>query len=140
MLNKLARIGGLPMRSFLLNKLVRDGIVSFMLELGQKPTYRTLNDEEYIQALVAKLLEEAKEISIADPKKALKELADVLEVIETLATALGSSLTAVQNIQAEIRAQRGGFTKRNYIERLDLVDDDRWTDYYASEPERFREL
>ena len=128
------------MRSFLQNKLVRDNIVQFMEDEGQKPIYRMLNDDEYIQALAVKLLEESKEINIHDTSTAVKELADVLEVLESLAVAFGSSLEHIQKIQLELRAKRGGFDKRVYISRVDLQDGDKWIDYYESEPEKFKEV
>lgn len=108
--------------------------------LGQKVTYRKLNDREYLAALAAKLQEEAGELKTDDKEEAIKELADVLEVIDTLVIILGTDIAKVRKVQAERKAKRGGFAKRLYVERLDLQDDDPWADYYAKEPERFKEI
>jgi predicted house-cleaning noncanonical NTP pyrophosphatase (MazG superfamily) len=123
------------MRSFELNKLVRDKIVPEMLELGQKPVAKTLNGKDYLQALVTKLLEEAKELNASDTSEALKELADLLEVIEALAKAFGADFDKLRTVQADRKTKRGGFEDRTYGGRLDLADDDPWVNYYAKEPE-----
>ncbi len=128
------------MRKFRLNKLVRDNITDEMIRDGQKPVTRTLNDAEYVRELVRKLREEAGELTADDVNEALKELADLLEVAEALAIALGADFDKLRKVQAERKAKRGGFAKRIYIERVDLTDDDPWVDYYAKEPARFPEV
>jgi predicted house-cleaning noncanonical NTP pyrophosphatase (MazG superfamily) len=128
------------MRSFLLNKLVRDGILPDMQRLGQQVTFRKLSDAEYLQALAAKLVEEAKEFNVDDPAEALKELADLLEVINALTRELGSNKATLQRIQAERKAKRGGFTDKIYVERVDIKDGDSWADYYGKDPEKYPEV
>lgn len=127
------------MRSFLLNKLVRDNVFANMQELGQKITHRQLSDEEFLHELKRKLLEEADEFDSADPKAA-EELADLLEVIETAGQQLGQSFDELRTLQLDRRAKRGGFDQRIFVERLDLADDDPWADYYANDPTRFKEV
>lgn len=124
------------MRSFLLNKLIRDKVLINMQELGQQIKYRKLNDGEFLHELQRKLLEEAGEFDPTDPK-AMDELADVLEVLETLARELGENFDSLRNRQLNRRQKRGAFLNRIYIERLDLEDDDPWTEYYAKDSKRF---
>lgn len=126
------------MRTFKLNKLVRDKIFTSMQDLGQKVTYHRLSDEDFLKSLQEKLLEEAKEFNPDDPKAA-DELADLLEVIEQLGKVLGHDFDALRKIQTERREKRGGFDDRIYVESLELEDNDPWVKYYASEPDRFRE-
>lgn len=72
---------------------------------------------EYIETPRQKLVEEAQEVAIADNNKLREELADVMEVIETLMTAAGIEPEKVREIQQEkrsrsaahARSQRGGF-------------------------------
>lgn len=128
------------MKSFLLNKLVRDKILADMQGLGQQVTYRKLDDAGYLRELHKKLLEEAGEFDAAKPDDALKELTDVLEVVEALAKQLGTDFTGLRKLQAESREKRGGFETRTFVERLDLADDDPWVAYYAKDPERFKEI
>jgi len=126
-------------RSFLLNKLIRDKVFTSMQELGQKITWRKLQDEEFLHELKRKLLEEAGEFNPEDPDAA-KELADLMEVIEATGEQLGQNFESLRKLQLERRKKRGAFKDRVYIERLDLADDDPWADYYAKEPERFEEV
>lgn len=128
------------MRSFLLNKLVRDKIPEDMQQTGQKATVRKLDDKEFLQELARKLTEESKEFKPGKAEETLKELADVLEVIETLALQAGADFDKLRAVQAERRAKRGGFAERLFVERLDLADDDPWIDYYVGEPDRFPEV
>lgn len=109
-----------------------------MLELGQDPDYRTLSKDEVLLALQTKILEEANEFDPKDPQ-ALKELADILEVIESLASELGADYKKLRAIQLRRRKEMGGFKKRVHIDTLHLQDDDMWVAYYAQYPERFPE-
>lgn len=126
------------MRTFRLNKLVRDGIVPQMQTAGQQVLSKKLSDEEFIIALSKKMVEEAREFN---PKKpdAAKELADVLEVIEALAGELGFSFEELRQKQAEIKTLRGGFSDKLFIEKVSMADTDKWAEYYAAEPKRFPE-
>lgn len=128
------------MRSFLLNKLVRDKILGEMQAMGQQVTFKKLGDAEYLRELSRKLVEEANEFKPSDPEDALKELADVLEVVEALAAEFGADFDQLRAVQASRKAKRGGFVDRTYISRLDLADDDPWVAYYAKEPDRFKEV
>jgi len=110
-----------------------------MVELGQQPSHKVLTKKEFLIALKAKLLEEAKEFDPNDPH-ALKELADILEVIETAAQELGTDFEKLRELQMTTRKKRGAFDDKIFIKALTLQDDDQWVDYYASEPERFPEV
>lgn len=128
------------MRKFLLNKLVRDNIAADMKRLGQRPAYKKLSDTQYKRALLAKLEEEVGEIKLSDNMDMIKELADVLEVIEALSVQAGVDFKQIRQMQKVRRQERGGFDKRVYIESLTLSDDDSWAQYYASQPDRFKEV
>ncbi len=126
------------MRRFRLNKLVRDKILPNMLEMGQKADYKKLDDTEFLKALQAKLLEETNEIDVADPE-VLNELADLLEVVETIAVQLGSSNEELRKVQRARRQKRGAFNDRIFVRTLTLEDDDSWVEYYAKDPKKFPE-
>lgn len=109
-----------------------------MQELGQRVTYHQLSDKDFLPALKDKLLEEAKELDPEDPKAA-DELADLLEVIESIGHELGKDFEELRDTQLKRREKRGSFSKRYYVESLELDDNDPWADYYAAEPDRFKE-
>ena len=92
-------------------KLVRDLIPDIIRSSGRRCEVATLDAASYLAALEAKLIEEAQE-AVAPNADLATELADVLEVLEALATTAGLDLAVIQAIQATRRAERGGFAKR----------------------------
>lgn len=98
------------------NKLVRDGIIKIIQSNGEKPKYRQLTDQEYLAELHKKLFEEAKEFVVLDDKE---ELADVLEVLYTIAKVKNINLEEVEAIRLKKREKRGGFDNKLYLETVD---------------------
>ena len=128
------------MPRFSLQKLVRDNIVAQQTREGALPTYRTLNGAELAEALVAKLIEEAREIPIDDAREAAKEIADVQQVLDDLKRTLRISNEAVVAAQEAKLAKNGGFQKGHYIESVDISDEDNfWIGYYRKEPAKYPE-
>ena len=91
------------------DKLVRDGIPDIIRAQGERPVARTLTPEEYRQALEEKLREECREALAASGRARLEELADVLEVVRSMAAEEGASMEDVAAIALEKRRSRGGF-------------------------------
>jgi predicted house-cleaning noncanonical NTP pyrophosphatase (MazG superfamily) len=98
-------------------KLVRDGIPALVRADGREPLVRVLGDEEYRRALLDKLLEEVEEVRAASPDDVLEELADVLEVLRSLARTHGWSWQDVVDAAEVKRTARGGFSDRLFLER-----------------------
>lgn len=100
------------------NKLVRDKIPEIIENDGETPVVRVLNDNEYKKELEKKLKEEYEEVLLAkDKKERLEELADMLEVIRTLALLEDEDIQSVINIMDRKREKRGGFTKKLFLEK-----------------------
>ncbi len=100
------------------NKLVRDKIPKIIENDGETPVVRVLNDNEYKKELEKKLKEEYEEVLLAkDKKERLEELADMLEVIRTLALLEDEDIQSVINIMDKKREKRGGFTKKLFLEK-----------------------
>ncbi|MBD2094478.1 nucleoside triphosphate pyrophosphohydrolase [Trichocoleus sp. FACHB-591] len=97
------------------NKLVRDRIPEIIQAAGQEFKVTTLSEAEYEQALRRKLLEEAQETVEAGNQELIKELADLLEVIDTLMALHQINLTTVREEQERRRAERGGFEQRLFL-------------------------
>lgn len=127
------------MKTFRLHKLVRDDLVAMMQQAGQTVDSRVLQDKEYVDALHAKLAEELAEFNPASDS-ALSELADLKEVIEQLAYALGSDTAELVRIQQAKAQKSGGFAKKLFVETVSMSDDDPWVQYYSADPERFPEV
>ncbi len=98
------------------DKLVRDGIPTIIEQAGAVCRTRALSHEEYIERLDAKLQEELNEY-LADGS--LEELADLVEVIRTAATARGGSWDELEKLRIAKRDERGGFDGRIFLIDVD---------------------
>ena len=94
------------------NKLIRDLIPEIIAKDGKTYATEVMGDQEYQQALLTKLVEEAQEAAAAKPDKLMIELADLMEVIQATMQAFEILPEEVQSIQLERQSNRGGFTKR----------------------------
>ena len=125
-------------RTFKLNKLVRDKIVQSTEAQGGTVDYKVLRGKELNDALVAKLIEEAKELQTAE--LTAEEIADLKEIIDQIAANLKITDKILAEVQHKKRAKNGGFIKGHYIKKLSLPADNQWSDYYAADPKRFPEI
>ena len=91
------------------NKLVRDRIPEIIEESGKICKKETLNDEEYLRMIDAKLDEELAEYH---KDQNIEELADLMEVIYAAAVARGYSIEQLEQVRAEKAEKRGGFRKK----------------------------
>ena len=91
------------------NKLVRDKIPEIIENNGSTCVYTTLSEEAYLDSLDVKLFEEVTEY---DMDKSKEELADILEVMMSIAKARGYDWNEIVAIQEKKREERGGFDKR----------------------------
>ena len=99
------------------NKLVRDKIVSNInSQDGKNATYRILNDEEYLCELNKKLIEESHEFI---EENNIEELADIMEVLESIMELKNISWNEVRDIQNNKRIKRGGFKDKIYLETVE---------------------
>lgn len=121
------------MKTFLMNKLVRDKIVEVMEGQGKKVKTKILNDQEFVEQLKIKLkeeLEELNEVEFGDREHLINELADIQLLIDYLLSVNGLSKDEVKNYQKEKTVKAGGFDKRIYVGKVNLQDDDEWVEYY----------
>jgi predicted house-cleaning noncanonical NTP pyrophosphatase (MazG superfamily) len=101
------------------NKLVRDNIPEIIKgnNDGEAVT-RILNDDEYKKALEDKLYEEYQEVLDASGENRLEELADMLEIMISLAKIEKANLEKIIEIAKKKKAKRGGFDKKLYLEKV----------------------
>jgi predicted house-cleaning noncanonical NTP pyrophosphatase (MazG superfamily) len=96
-------------------KLVRDKIPQIIEADGRKCEIRIADKKEHYELLEAKLQEEVQEFLEA---KNLEELADVMEVLYTLADNLGYSEEELMKKRKEKKEERGGFREGLVLERV----------------------
>lgn len=94
------------------NKLVRDRIPEIIERDGRGYETVIMSEEQYREALRAKLVEEAEEAASADSQELVMELADIFEIIDAVMSAYGIEREAVLAEQEQRRVERGGFAKR----------------------------
>lgn len=98
------------------NKLVRDRIPEIIAATGKNYSTRILDQEEFIIELKKKSLEELEEyINANNNDEALEELADLLEVIHSLAESHGASIETVEELRRKKAGQRGGFKEKVFL-------------------------
>ena len=98
-------------------KLVRDRIPAQICKNGGRPTTRILSLREFKLALFEKLVEEAAEVRIAVyHKDIIAELADVAEVFLEIKKFNRITSQQIQQARRKARKERGGFTKRIFLE------------------------
>jgi predicted house-cleaning noncanonical NTP pyrophosphatase (MazG superfamily) len=90
-------------------KLVRDKIPQIIRATGVEPLIRVADAAEYRVLLRAKLVEEVDEFLASDDPT---ELADVLEVVLTLADDLGVDQEHLEHMRTAKALERGGFVDR----------------------------
>ena len=100
------------------NKLVRDNIPEIIKNNGETPITRILNDDDYKKELEIKLNEEYQEVLEARGKDRIEELADMLEIIKSLAELKNSSIDEVIKVSKNKVLKRGGFSKRVFLEKV----------------------
>jgi len=98
------------------NKLVRDKIPQLIEESGRKQTSRILNDKEYFDALVDKVVEEIEEFRAS---KIEEEIADVYEALDCLVKFKGYEPMHIDYIRLIKREARGSFLEKVLLEEVD---------------------
>ncbi|WP_216830319.1 nucleoside triphosphate pyrophosphohydrolase [Alkalihalobacterium elongatum] len=104
------------------NKLVRDKIPAIIEAAGKGYRTKQLDDVEYIKELKIKLTEEMAEYQeVQTDGQAIEELADVLEIIHSLATVHGANIEEVEAIRKKKAEERGGFQEKIFL--IDVDDE-----------------
>ncbi|WP_026575702.1 nucleoside triphosphate pyrophosphohydrolase [Bacillus sp. UNC438CL73TsuS30] len=98
------------------NKLVRDRIPEIIDNTGKTFSTKTLNNDEYITELRKKSFEELEEyMNTNNNEDAIEELADLLEIIHSLAEYHGASIEKVEEVRQKKAEKRGGFKEKIFL-------------------------
>ncbi len=133
------------MKRFKVDKLVRDKTISIddtFVKNGIRSSLSILDQTKYRYFLAQKLHEEANEVLHAKDSDELKaELADVLEVVESIANSFGLSKSEVESIKQDKKKQRGGFARGIYNLYVDVpLELEEYIKYYQADPKRYPEM
>ncbi len=91
-------------------KLVRDRIPEIAKDKGETVVTRMADESEYRDALMIKLHEEVGEL--VNGGRTDEEIADILEVLQTIARERGVSWQRILHYQRGKRITKGGFDQR----------------------------
>lgn len=103
------------MKTITYNKLIRDRIPEIIEADGRKAICETLGDQDYLNFLKEKLIEEVTEFNDSE---SLEELADIGEVMHAILDYKGISLEQFQKARQEKLEKRGGFKKRLFLKEV----------------------
>ena len=126
------------MPTYALNKLVRNLAAQTMQADGATVVQHTLEPAAFVAALHDKLREEVAELTAAQGTASYAdELADVLEIIYTLAEAHTIPLPDLEARRAAKASKRGSFGQRTFITTVACSAGNPWDAYFAAEPDRY---
>ena len=112
------------MKKYNFNKLIRSKLPERMREEGVMLYGRALDDHEFIQELKNKLIEEALEVKDTLSRiDLIKELADVTEVIEALASSASITKEEIEQERAIKRNTNGDFVAENFVDYIEVPTD-----------------
>lgn len=95
------------------NKLVRDKIPAIIEANGDKCIIRTMQDDEYLEALNKKMQEELKEYLESGDVEELADLEEVLRAILDIKNVSYEEFELIRNAKVE---KRGAFKEKIFLE------------------------
>lgn len=98
-------------------KLVRDKIPEIIRSSGKFCETRVLSDEEFAEALKAKLVEEANEFAQSGNPE---ELADLYEVVKYILVINNWNFEQIANIADKKAQERGAFEQKIFLEKSEV--------------------
>jgi predicted house-cleaning noncanonical NTP pyrophosphatase (MazG superfamily) len=105
------------------NKLVRSNIPEIIEANGEKPDWVKLDPNEWTEKLKEKLFEEAEELCDADSLINIAfEIADVLEVLETIAYRYDIEWDTILKLQKLKLEDLGGFYDKIFLKSVESDD------------------
>ena len=112
------------MKKYQFNKLIRSKLPERMSVEGVNVVGRNLNSEEFTQELKNKLVEEAIEVQDTNSRDSLvRELADVMEVIESIISVHNITKEEVEKERVIKRETNGQFLPANFVDYIEVPVD-----------------
>lgn len=130
------------MPTFKYAKLVRDNIPGWHRENGHTINGRRLTGNDLLEALIAKLHEEADEVSGAMSRDDLiEEIGDVQQIINDILSSQNIAHSELEQSIQKKTGRKGGFLQGEYIESVTIPNEnDEWAQYCRRAPEKYPEI
>ena len=105
---------------------------------GLRTFERVMDEHEFKNRIVDKLVEEAAEVRSARTRAELiEELADLHEVLLVLMATHDLSCDEIERRRLDKRAQYGGFDGRIYNEAVETIEGNPAAAYYLARPDKY---
>lgn len=129
-------------KRFALNKLTRDNALNFFKQNNCQASYHILeDDEEFLEALTEKIVEELKEVFDAgNDEELIEELGDLDEVLDTFKRFIGVDQQRIDEVRKQKKLHKGGFEKRVYVKYIDAPKESWEYAYCSKHPEKYPEI
>ncbi len=128
-------------KKFKTNILVRDKRIAKMESEGILVNFEKLSNEKYIEALREKVVEEANELAEEKNREDLIfEFADLLEVAQTLADAIGITKSEILKAQEEKNQKSGRLKEGYFIHFVEIDSENPVIEYYLDRPKKYPEI
>lgn len=126
------------MKSFIHNKLWRDKLSKIMKEEGSVVHVEQLDEDQYEEALRAKIVEESIEmLESTDQDDVMEGMADILEVMDALCIVYGIKMDEILQIKEEKQADLGGYNKSELVTRVEHPAGSASEKYCLDNPEQY---
>lgn len=113
-------------QAIIFNKLVRDKIPDLIKNSGRRCEFEAMDDIQYAEKLSEKLCEEVqeflKEFNAENDENAIKELADILEVIYAIVELIGVNTQDFEKIRLAKIDKNGSFSKKILLKSILNID------------------
>lgn len=97
-------------------KLVRDNIPKIIEGTSQNCSYKILSEDEFLEELKRKLVEEAVEFC---NEPSMEEIADIIEVLDAIVVANDYSYDDIHKIKRDKAKERGSFFEKYFLEYVE---------------------
>jgi diadenosine tetraphosphate (Ap4A) HIT family hydrolase/predicted house-cleaning noncanonical NTP pyrophosphatase (MazG superfamily) len=131
----------MSLKRFKVGKLIRDHLPDLMRIKGIVVDERAMDQDEFIVRLKDKLLEEAKEVNDSQNMEELaEELADILEVVQSIANATGLTMQQIEQKRLEKRVTKGGFDRKIYSHSVAIEENNPVIAQYLEKSHQYPEI
>lgn len=129
-------------KRFLLDKLGRDAIGELFKKDGCTLKFHIIEDnEEYLEILTQKIVEELEEVFDCETKEeVIEELADLEQVMIAFRKLIHVTREEVEKVRKEKEKTHGGFEKRVYLEYADVPKSSKYYTKFMEDPEKYPEI
>jgi predicted house-cleaning noncanonical NTP pyrophosphatase (MazG superfamily) len=129
------------MKSFVHNKLWRDKLAEMVSEEGSVVYIDNIDEDQYEEALRAKIVEESIEmLESVDQDDVMEEMADSLEVMDALCKVYGITMDDIKKIKDEKFEDLGGYSKSQLITHVEHPAGSAAEKYCLENPEQYPEM